>query len=72
MATYTATDLAQIRACIASGVLSTRFADGRQVTYQSLDQLLAAERVVAAQVEVSNAATSGAVRKKLGAFRSGC
>jgi hypothetical protein len=72
MATYTAADLAKIRACIASGVMRTRFADGREVAYQSLDQLLAAEKVIAAQVEVAATATSGIVRRKFGAFRSGC
>lgn len=72
MASYTSGDLAQIRACIASGVLSTRFADGREVRYQNLDQLLAAEKVIAAAVEM--AASSGAAlsRKKFASFRSGC
>lgn len=72
MATYTASDLVQIRSCIASGVLRTRFADGREVMYQSLDQLLAAEKVIAAQVEISAAATSGIVRRKHASFQNGC
>lgn len=72
MATYTAADLAQIRACISSGVMSTRFADGSTVTYQSLDHLLAAEKVIATQVEIGAAATSGIIRRKYGAFRNGC
>lgn len=72
MTTYTAADLANIRACIASGVLRTRFADGREVTYQDLDQLMAAERVIAAAVEMAEAATSGVVRRKFAGFRNGC
>lgn len=72
MVSYTEGDLAQIRACIASGVLSTRFADGREVKYQNLDQLLAAEKVIAAAVEISSAAISRPSRKKLASFRSGC
>lgn len=72
MATYTADDLANIRACIASGVMKTRFADGREVTYHSLDQLLAAEKAIAAQVELAARTTSGVIRRKFAAFRSGC
>jgi hypothetical protein len=72
MPSYTADDLAQIRACIASGVLSTRFADGRQVTYQSLDHLMAAEKAIAASVELAATSTNKAVRRKFAAFRNGC
>jgi hypothetical protein len=72
MATYTADDLANIRACIASAVMKTRFADGREVTYHSLDQLLAAEKAIATQVELGQTSTDRAVRRKFGAFRSGC
>jgi hypothetical protein len=72
MATYTTSDLTQIRACIASGVMRTRFADGREVTYHSLDQLIAAEKVIAAQVEIASSTTSTAARRKFAAFRSGC
>lgn len=72
MATYTADDLANIRACIASGVLSTQFADGRKVQYQDLDQLLAAEKTIAAAIETAGAGTSGVQRRKFASFRSGC
>jgi hypothetical protein len=72
MARYTEDDLAAIRGCIASGVMRTRFADGREVTYQSLDQLIAAEKVIAAAVEMAAAATSGVIRRKFASFRNGC
>lgn len=72
MATYTSDDLANIRKCIATGVLRTRYADGREVQFQDLDQLLAAEKVIAAAIEMAATATSGIVRKKLASFRNGC
>lgn len=58
---FTAADLANIRACIASGVLSTRFADGRQVQYQSLGDMLAAEQRIADAVA---GAQPGAARRR--------
>lgn len=67
MAGYTEQDLETIRGHIASGVMKVRFADGREVTYHSLDQLRAAERVIAAQVSTA----SGQRRKRFAAFRSG-
>lgn len=65
------TDLDTIRANIASGVMKTRFADGREVTYQSLDQLLAAEKVIAAALAMATQAADGMVRRKFATFRSG-
>lgn len=67
MAGYTEQDLTTIRGHIASGVMKVRFADGREVTYQSTEALMAAERVIAAQV---NTAT-GVRRKRFAAYRSG-
>jgi len=64
-------DLDNLDACIASGVLVTRFADGREVRYQTLEMLLAARRVVAAQLSTAQAATAGAVRRRFASFTSG-
>jgi hypothetical protein len=44
---YTGDDLARIRAAIARGERTVQFAD-RSVTYASIDDLLKAERAIAA------------------------
>jgi hypothetical protein len=63
-------DLDNIRACIASGVLKTRFADGREVYYQSLEQMLQAEqRIVSALTSASPTARS---RIRTPGWRNGC
>jgi hypothetical protein len=49
---FTAVDLAAIDAVIAKGELSVQFAD-RTVTYRSIDQLLKARAVIAAQVDAA-------------------
>ena len=64
-------DLDVIRANIASGILLTRFADGREVRYQSLDMLIAAERVISAQIAMADQAAKGAVRRKFASYTSG-
>ncbi len=50
----TASDIAAIDRAIASGELSVTFADGRSVTYRSIDELLKAK--AEAQKEVAAAA----------------
>ena len=51
---YTITQLADLRAAIAEGVLSVRFSDGRQLTYRSLDEMRRIETVMAAELEASS------------------
>ena len=48
---YTSTQLADLRAAIAEGVLSVRFSDGRQLTYRSLDEMRRIEQGMAAELE---------------------
>ena len=48
---YTSTQLADLRAAIAEGVLSVRFSDGRQLTYRSLDEMRRSEGTMAAELE---------------------
>lgn len=67
MAGYSEQDLATIRSHIASGVLKVRFADGREVTYQSTEALMATERVISAQLNTA----AGVRRKRMAAYRSG-
>ena len=50
---YTSTQLADLRAAIAEGVLSVRFSDGRQLTYRSLDEMRRIEATMAAEVEAT-------------------
>ena len=48
---YTSSQLADLRAAIAEGVLSVRFSDGRQLTYRSLDEMRRIEATMAAELE---------------------
>jgi hypothetical protein len=48
---YTSTQLADLRAAIAEGVLQVRFSDGRQLTYRSLDEMRRIEQNMAAELE---------------------
>lgn len=55
-------DLDNIRAAIASGVMETRFADGRTVRYQTIADMLAAEQRIAGALA---AATPGASQRRI-------
>ncbi|MCP3732033.1 hypothetical protein M9978_16530 [Sphingomonas sp. MG17] len=68
---YTADDLVAIRAAIKSGIRKVTFADGRSTEYQSLDQLLKAEEVIAAQVAMLNVSASSIRRRRVPYYRSG-
>ena len=71
MATYTEADLAKIRAKITDAKRVT-FADGRSVENHALDQLLAAEQVILAQLKMQQQALGGTVRRRFTPFyRSG-
>ena len=50
---YTSTQLSDLRAAIAEGVLSVRFSDGRSLTYRSLDEMRRLEAAMAAELEPS-------------------
>lgn len=67
---FTAEDLTAIRTAIASGVLRVRYADGREVTYQSLDQLLKAEQRIIDGIAA--AAPAARPRRRTPAWRNGC
>tara|TARA_B100000749_G_C18334689_1_gene426451 strand:+ start:696 stop:914 length:219 start_codon:yes stop_codon:yes gene_type:complete len=71
MTTWTDSDLVAVRRAIASGVRSVTFADGRKTEYQSLDQLLAAERVIDAALKMQAQAASGLIRRRTPYYRSG-
>lgn len=71
MASYTDADLVKIRSAIASGVRAVTFADGRKTEYQNLDQMLAAEKVIAAAVAAGNVAKSAMVSRRVPYYRSG-
>jgi hypothetical protein len=66
---FTQSDLDAIRVAIGSGVLKVRYADGSEVTYQSLDDLLKAEQ----RIVGSMAGTSGRrIRRSYPGYRNGC
>ncbi|MCK0531460.1 phage head-tail joining protein [Sphingobium agri] len=71
MTTWTQADLIAVRKAIASGVRSVTFADGRKTEYHSLDQLLAAEKVIDTQLQMQAQAVSGVLRRRTPYFRSG-
>lgn len=71
MTTWTTSDLVTVRSAIASGVRSVTFADGRKTEYQSLDQLLAAERVIEAALKMQAQAVSGINRRRTPYYRNG-
>jgi hypothetical protein len=68
---WTQSDLDRIDAAIASGVRRVTFADGRSTEYHDLNAMMAARRVVAAQLQMAAESTAGAVRRRFGAYRSG-
>lgn len=55
---YTTDDLAQVRAAIASGATSIRFADGRMTVFRDQEELLALERKIEAAVNPATSAPS--------------
>lgn len=63
---YTPTQLADLRAAIAEGVLSVRFTDGRSLTYRSLDEMRRIEAAMAAELEGQ---TSSRVRRTYFSFQ---
>lgn len=71
MATWTQDDLTRIRTAIASGTRAVTFADGRKKEYQTLDHLLAAEKVIAAQLQMEAETASGINRRRTPYYRSG-
>ncbi|MGN6270871.1 MAG: phage head-tail joining protein [Sphingomonas sp.] len=66
---YSQADLDNIRSCIASGVMETRFADGRMVRYQTLSDMMNAEQRIAAAVAASSPSTRRRCRTPI--YRNG-
>ena len=50
---WSAADLATLEAAIASGTLSVRFSDGRQVTYHSMEAMLRLRAVMRAEISTT-------------------
>lgn len=66
---FTSQDLAAIDAAIASGELTVRSADGKMVTYRSMDELLKARALVAPAVAAqANPCRSVGPRHMLASF----
>lgn len=66
---FTQTDLDAIQAAIGSGVLKVRYADSREVTYQSLDDLLKAEKRIKDAIAPPSARRG---RRSYPGYRNGC
>ena len=68
---YQQSDLDKLDAMIVSGVRRVTFADGRSTEYQNLDQMLAAKRVIAAEIKMEATAAGSLVRLRVPYYRSG-
>lgn len=66
---WTQADLDALRANIASGIMVTRFADGREVRYQTTADMMAAEQRIASFV--ASQISSPAPRRRFPGYRSG-
>ena len=54
---FTTTDLAAIDAAIASGELTVRTADGKQVTLRTMDEPMQAGQAIRAEIASTSSAT---------------
>lgn len=71
MSNWTEADLAAVRKAISSGTRAVTFADGRKTEYQTLDQLIAAEKVINTALKMQADAASGVLRRRTPYYRSG-
>lgn len=55
---FTQTDIDTLKAAIASGALSVRYADGREVTYRSLKEMRETLNMMSAEVGGSSSGKS--------------
>jgi hypothetical protein len=62
----TSADLTAIESAIASGVLRVRFSDGREVQYQSIDDLLKAREFI--KNSLAGSGGSAAIRSTFASF----
>ncbi len=65
---FTTTDLAAVDAAIASGELTIRAADGKTVTYRSMDELLKARAVMQAELAAATPRPRAYPRHQLADF----
>lgn len=59
---YTQDDLATVKAAIASGAERIRFADGREVTYRNVAELMRAKASIEAELAALSRQTPPATR----------
>ena len=52
---FSSADLATVEAAIATGALKVRYADGREVTYQSVADLIRVRAVIQSDINASSA-----------------
>lgn len=55
MAAFSTADLDRIKRAIASGALEVRYADGRQVKYRSMDELVQARAAIERELAADRA-----------------
>lgn len=60
---FTETDVAKLEAALAAGVQRVRFADGREVTYQDLTQMMRARDAMRAEIQMETASPPARFRR---------
>ncbi|KQM65796.1 hypothetical protein ASE75_06080 [Sphingomonas sp. Leaf17] len=71
---YQQSDIDKLHAtlvAVATGAQKVRFADGRETTFQTVDAVAAAIKVVDAQLRMQARALGGVVRHRVPYYRSG-
>lgn len=71
---YQQTDLDKLHetlVAVATGAQKVRFADGRETTFQTVDAVVAAIKVVDAQIKMQERKLPGVVRRRIPFYRSG-
>ena len=63
-------NLTALRAAIASGVMKVRYADGREIAYQSTEAMLKAEQRIMDALAAQR--PGGRRRRRAAAYRNGC
>lgn len=52
---FSASDLATVEAALATGALRVRYADGREVTYQTAGDLIRVRAIIQSQINADSA-----------------
>lgn len=68
---FTQADLDRLNQAIASGVRKVTYEDGRSREFQNLDQMLAAKRVISAEITMASSTRTVETRRRLAGYSRG-